>query len=289
MSAVSEAVSQRMTLGALADRYGWDLDPRFARTVTVTSLADSVDSVASGALYLPAGSVDAGRLAEAARHGAYAAVVPHAMRGAADGADIPLLYGEPTADQLGKLASDMTGAPASVLAVFAVAARDPEEGQAAARAVATLLHMLGNPVGVISAAGSRSLDRALTLRHPVGVLDAQRAFAIAAEDGAAAMVVCLDDRTLAPQALASVSVDVLGACSLGMDARRLAERYGFRAARSGAPVARTSDSDALAALVPPSAGGPDPRHLSLAIAMAMAAGVRRANIRNALRVAQDLH
>ena len=41
MSAVSEAVARRMTLGYLADTYGLELDPDFASGVTVTSIADS--------------------------------------------------------------------------------------------------------------------------------------------------------------------------------------------------------------------------------------------------------
>lgn len=290
MSAVSEAVSQRMTLGTLADRFGWELVPAFARNVTVTSLADSVESVCPGALYLPAGSVDVGRLSAAARNGAYAAVVPHGLRGTIDETDIPLLYGEPTVEQLGKLASDMTGSPASVLAVFAIAARDAAEGQDAAKAIATLLHMLGNPVGLLSAAGSQSLERALPLRHPIGILDTQSAFAVSAEDGAAAMVLALDDATFTPQALASVHVDVLGTCDMDLDARLIRERFGFHMDQDAPVTRRTMESDALAALTPSSSGQlPDPRYLSLAIAMAMAAGVRRANIRNALRVAQDLH
>ena len=62
MSAVSEAVARRMTLGYLADTYGLELDPDFASGVTVTSIADDVDSVAPGSLYVPAQSVDVKRL-----------------------------------------------------------------------------------------------------------------------------------------------------------------------------------------------------------------------------------
>ena len=40
MSAVSESMNRRMTLGLLASRYGFDLDPAFATEVTVTSIAD---------------------------------------------------------------------------------------------------------------------------------------------------------------------------------------------------------------------------------------------------------
>ncbi len=45
MSAVSEFMNRRMTLGLLASRYGFDLDPTFATEVTITSIADDIDSV----------------------------------------------------------------------------------------------------------------------------------------------------------------------------------------------------------------------------------------------------
>ena len=45
MSAVSESMNRRMTLGLLASRYGFDLDPTFATEVTITSIADDIDSV----------------------------------------------------------------------------------------------------------------------------------------------------------------------------------------------------------------------------------------------------
>lgn len=44
MSAVSESMNRRMTLGLLASRYGFDLDPAFATEVTATSIADHIDS-----------------------------------------------------------------------------------------------------------------------------------------------------------------------------------------------------------------------------------------------------
>ena len=58
MSAVSESMNRRMTLGLLASRYGFDLDPAFATEVTVTSIADDIDSVRPGALFMPSMQVD---------------------------------------------------------------------------------------------------------------------------------------------------------------------------------------------------------------------------------------
>lgn len=45
MSAVNESIMQRTTLGQLTEHYGWDLVPSFATSVTITSLANDVESV----------------------------------------------------------------------------------------------------------------------------------------------------------------------------------------------------------------------------------------------------
>lgn len=42
------------------------------------------------------------------------------------------------------------------------------------RDLADFLHMLGNPVGVISAGNSQSLERFLDLNYPLSILDVQR-------------------------------------------------------------------------------------------------------------------
>ena len=107
MSAVSESMNRRMTLGLLASRYGFDLDPTSAAEVTITSIADDVESVRPGALFVPSADVDVHQLSQAQEQGAYGAIVPHALRGQTDDIQIPLIYAEPTMGQLGKLVSDM--------------------------------------------------------------------------------------------------------------------------------------------------------------------------------------
>ena len=67
MSAVSESMNRRMTLGLLASRYGFDLDPAFATEVTVTSIADDIDSVRPGALFMPSMQVDEQQLRQVVR------------------------------------------------------------------------------------------------------------------------------------------------------------------------------------------------------------------------------
>lgn len=111
MSAVSESMNRRMTLGLLASRYGFDLDPAFATEVTVTSIADDIDSVRPGALFMPSMQVDEQQLRQVQALGAYGAVVPHALRGKTDGVQIPLIYAEPTEQQLGKLGQRDGGQP----------------------------------------------------------------------------------------------------------------------------------------------------------------------------------
>ena len=188
MSAVSESMNRRMTLGLLASRYGFDLDPAFATEVTVTSIADDIDSVRPGALFIPSTQVDEQQLRQVQALGAYGAVVPHALRGKTDGVQIPLIYAEPTAQQLGKLASEMAGSPSDSLAVFAVAGSNTQTVEQGVRDLADFLHMLGNPVGVISAGNSQSLERFLDLNYPLSILDVQRTMAVCAEDGAAAVI-----------------------------------------------------------------------------------------------------
>ena len=210
MSAVSEAVARRMTLGYLADTYGLELDPDFASGVTVTSIADDVDSVAPGSLYVPAQSVDVKRLEEARARGAYAALVPPSMKHEDGPAQMPLLRARLTSRQLGDIASDIAGTPSNALAIFVVGSDDPKRSERYASCVADFLHMLGNPVGVVKSSGSTSLERELDLTSPLSILDVQQTLSVCAEDGAAAMVFALNDRTLKSDALTSVNVDVIG-------------------------------------------------------------------------------
>lgn len=292
MSAVSESMNRRMTLGHLASQYGFDLDPSFASEVTVTSLADDIDSIRPGALFVPGADVDVRQLVQAQQLGAYGAIVPHAMRGEIQDLQIPLIYAEPTAQQLGKLACDIAGAPSDVLAVFAIVGSDRESVEADVKDLADFLHMLGNPVGVISAANSQSLERFLDLHYPLSILDVQRTLAVCAEDGAAAVILALDERTLRKQALQSVSIDVLGVDDARISEAQLSRDvagFGGAIGKQTHVAARTQESDLLASQAAMAYEQVDGRALSLSIAMVLAAGVRKANIKSALRVSRDLN
>ena len=295
MGSVSEAIARRTTLGYLAEHYGCELVPTFAGDVTVTSLADDVRSITPGTLFVPSGEPDAAMLARARQAGAYAVAVPPSARAEAESAELPMLVGDLSDGRLGAMAGELAGSPASSLAVFAMSG-DDRSLEANARRLARLLHMLGNPVALIGSFGSASLEREMELDYPMGPLDVQRVLALCQEDGVAAAIVALDDATLRPMALSGVTVDVLGSDVMDSDPRKTttaeaaAGRYGFVMDEQTHLVGRTGESDQIAMQFP----GPGEQSMaevkrsSLAVAMVMAAGVRKNNIRNALRVSHDL-
>ena len=294
MSSVSETMAKRTTLEYMADHYGCELVPPFAANVTVTSLADDIDSITPGALYIPRDGIDANRMEQAVRRGAYAVLVPPSLRSLANTGELPVLVADLTDEQLGVLASDLCGKPANSLAVFALAGGDPAAVGRNVRPLAQLLHTLGNPVSMIGSFGSRSLERRLQLNYPIGILEVQRTLSICQEDGAAAVVIALDDTTLAAGSLNGVAVDVLGVDAMDSDprnadiGRRARETYGFVSDKQTHVTGRTGESDQIA--IQSSANGDleEIKRLSLAIAMVMEAGVRKNNIKNALRVSHDL-
>ena len=209
MSAVSESIAQRVTLGMLVERYGFEVDPPFATNVTITSLSDAVDTVIPGSLFICTHEQEPDVL-HAAQAGAYAALLPRASKGQIANADIPLLYGDFDDRVLGDLASGLAGGPSNAMAVFAVTGADEQAVDAGVSQLSEFLHMLGNPVGVVKSSGSTSLERELDLTYPLSILDVQQTLSVCAEDGAAAMVFALNDRTLKSDALTSVNVDVIG-------------------------------------------------------------------------------
>lgn len=295
MSAVNESIMQRMTLGQLAEHYGWDLVPSFATSVTITSLANDVESVAPGALVIMGDDADVDKLHHARARGAYAALVSPAVRETlVEESDLPLLFANPTSQQLGQLTSHMAGNPSSMLAVFAVCGSTARQNAAVVTQLTRFLHMLGNPVGMLSVAGSYSLERNLNLSYPLNMLDMQRSLAVCGEDGVAAVAVSLDDLTVASHGMQGVNVDVLGSMQpvpVNADQafiERLQAEYGFKTENPIKVTVRTLESDALARQASGALSQEDEQRLSLAIAMVLAAGVHRTNIRSALRMAKEM-
>lgn len=289
MSAVSESIAQRMTLGMLAEWYGFDIDPEFASNVTITSLSNAVDTISPGAMYI----CDSNHLADlprAEQSGAYAALLPRTCRGRDIQSGIPLVFGDCGNHMLGDLASSLAGTPSNAMAVFAVAGDDDDIIHAGVKHLADFLHMLGNPVAVIDSTGSTSMTRSLNLSYPLGILDVQRTLAVCAEDGVAAVIIAMNNATLQREALESVNVDVLGSerVAQGEDVASLKTRYAFVSDRALALTVPTGESDELAAESPAMFDQDRLGHMSLAVAMVLAAGVRRNNVRSALRVANNL-
>ena len=157
---MSESIAQRVTLGMLVERYGFEVDPPFATNVTITSLSDAVDTVIPGSLFICTHEQEPDVL-HAAQAGAYAALLPRASKGQIANADIPLLYGDFDDRVLGDLASGLAGGPSNAMAVFAVTGADEQAVDAGVSQLSEFLHMLGNPVGVVKSSGSTSLEREL--------------------------------------------------------------------------------------------------------------------------------
>lgn len=314
MNVVDEYSRVRVTLGFAAKNYGFEVVPAFASEVTVTSIAHDVRQVHPGCLFVPLGHVDRRQLEAARDAGAYAALVPPEFRNEAVDLGIPLLVSSANPVALGKLACDINFDPSSCIATFAVAGDDDDEIHANVLRLADFLHMLGNPVGVISDAGSSSLQRELSLEYPLNIADVQHTLSVCAEDGAAAVVIALNSATLSKNALQSVNIDVLGAEKSQVDDDSksitksntkstnnatttvtdtisfysLRQRYGFSSRDHSYCVTRSTESDELAQLAEEIGGQNIKRHLSLAIAMVLAAGVRRGTIKSALRVSREL-
>lgn len=395
MNAVDEFSRTRVTLGFAAQQYGFEVIPSFASGITITSLACDVRNVKPGCLFIPANRADKRQLEAARDAGAYAAMVTPEFRSEAMSVGIPLLVSSNNPVTLGKLACDVNNDPSSFIATFAVAGDDDDEVYANVIRLADFLHMLGNPIGVISAAGSNSLQRELDLEYPLGIVDIQHNLSVCVEDGAAAVVIALNSATLKKDALQSVNIDVLGvesnnalamAGSLDLyksdsssqaiersggdlaydssfanskdksqasgtleakskvDANsedsqnsqdlhdskskessesliysnkkddskidykndskidessiksarpvmsfyNLQQRYGFISHERSYCVMRSRESDELAALADQIGGKSVSKHLSLSIAMVLAAGVRRGTIKSALRVSHEL-
>ncbi len=338
MNAVDEYSRVRVTLGFAAKNYGFEVVPAFATGVTITSLAHDVRQVRPGCLFVPIGHVDKRQLEAARDAGAYAALVPPEFRNDASSLGLPLLVSSYNPVALGKLACDINGDPSSCIATFAVAGDDDDEIHANVIRLADFLHMLGNPVGIISDSGSMSLQRELSLQYPLHIADVQHTLSVCAEDGAAAVVIALNSATLSKNALQSVNIDVLGAEESSAEKisseessaekissekselksepkselkselkssvektaldympplRRLSfyslrQRYGFASRDHAYCVTRSPESDELAQLADQIGGKDVRKHLSLTIAMVLAAGVRRGTIKSALRVSREL-
>lgn len=292
MSSISETTAQRMTLGMLAQQYQFDMVPSFAHDVTVTSLANDAESVTPGALFIPGQRIDKGRIALAVQRGAYAMVLPTSMRNVIDDQQIPILFGDPTVQQIGQMAAHIAGMPSDSIAMFALAG-PKDRLREDVSVLAQFLHMLGNPVGTICAGEDQSLEHFLDVSYPIDAFAMQRVLSVCVEDGVTAMIIALDDETLGTGALSSVRMDVIGidASRHSNDIQAMIDQacamYGCVIDDDTHIALRTDESDVMA--IQAELDHVPSRALSLAVSMVLAAGIRKSNIRSALRVSKELH
>lgn len=292
MSSVSATGVSHMTLGTLASRYGFELATPHARAVTITSLADAVEDVVPGSLFIAHGTIGPEKLQQISAKGAYAVMVPSSARATALQGDIAVVVGEPNGQVVGALAASLVGSPAMQMAIFAF------QGENRAHyvdALADFLHILGNPVAVLSAHNTQTMDHMLNVNFPLSALDVQRILSVCVEDGAAAVICALDEQTFKPDALQSVSIDVVGVQGesnvIATDQiTQSFERLGAILSEQGQIVTRNADSDQIAqqANEDNEISELDLQAQSLAIAMTIAAGVKKSSIKNALRVSREL-
>lgn len=194
--------------------------------------------------------------------------------------------------QLGRLASELAGSRPIRWPVFAVAGNDAQAVDQGVRDLADFLHMLGNPVGVISSGNSQSLERYLDLNYPLSILDVQRTMAVCAEDGAAAVILALSEETLKDDALQSVSVDVLGCDDNGLGEAEIVKsvaRFGCTVGKRTHIAVRTQESDVLASQAGSGIRADEQQRIVSCPYDGACAGVRKANIKSALRVSRDLN
>lgn len=292
MSYANESRITSVTIQQLRESYGIEVHHNDCGPVTITSLATSLEEVTQGSLYIPSEQAIASdpSCIQATQRGAYAVLVRRDMPIDVAQVSIPVLYGTLSEQELGAIAALLHHHPAQNIAIFAII------GQHTARyaqQLAYILHILGNPVGVICESAVKSLDSDVHMAMPMNAIDVQRMLGVIVEDGAAAAVIGVDQQTLQRGALATVGLDI---CALIQDDHKLgstginetAAYYGAVISEQIAIATPNADSDELARVLKPHGETQELAVLSTCIAMVMAAGVRKNNIRSALKVAKEM-
>ncbi len=353
MSALSEASDEHITLGDLRERYGLKGFQSHVDPVTITSVANTVEEVTPGALFLldyDSATVNYGDafslINQASLHGAYAAVISmhdstqlrndqasggqaSAVQSSVDQTsddrilmqcDIPVFTADLSKEDIGHISADLAGQPSDSLAIFAVCG---VHAQKSVEVLGQLLHMLGNPVGIISFAGSRSVDQPIEISYPLNAIDVQKLLAGMLEDGATSVVLSIDDETFDESSLTSISIDVLGLVSeklskgnnyeideradtltsyLGNRAKiqRILKKYGTAVDNNTHYTEVTEESrqivesdlenlESMGESIHGSAATEyDVDTVAICVAMVMQAGVKKNSIKSALRLSQEL-
>lgn len=278
MSGLGDAPFQRVTVEYLKKNLSARLDEPFTGLVTLTSLATSLDSVTPGSLFVPGPDErNYNDLHRAVDSGAYAVLLPESDESVFTPRElgIPVLFARDIERRLGNVAAYMEGDPSDSLAIFVAYG---QRAQKVAAKLAALLHMLGNPVGLVSQEKSYSLNRGMNLKFPLNAGSLQGIQSVSLEDGAAALVIAADARTLEPFALAGTHADV---CSEYENSETFGAVIGQQTHHVKGGMF-DSDLARLGSLVP--IGDPV---WSTAISMALAAGITIESIQQAVKVTEE--
>jgi hypothetical protein len=213
--------ARRMTISILERQFGAEASSD-AADVTFTSVPTHTDEVTPGSLFIPSASeITLENARQAVLSGAYALGLPSHMRsGIPASADpeakkvpindrvlgIPVVFIPSINQKVGSIASLVEGNPSADTAVFVAYGL---QSHAVAHRLAQLLHMLGNPVGLLVDKESQSVTRPLEVTYPLDGAHVQHELAIMVEDGASAVAIAADDSTLNPYALDACSIDVV--------------------------------------------------------------------------------
>lgn len=219
MSFLAEATSVHYRVEDLVLQFGVKPFFPYGQDVTITFLTDDMDTVCPGALYLGRGDPSSRQedlyrqIRQAQDKGAYSILFPSVLSRLATKdelaavASVPILFGDLNQHDLGHLAFIMAGQPTDSLATFGLTG---PQATYATDYLAQLLHLLGNPIGVIDSRKSFSLERELDCSYPLGPIDTQMILSQMLEDGVNTVILTMDEKTFAPGALSQVSLDVCG-------------------------------------------------------------------------------
>jgi UDP-N-acetylmuramyl tripeptide synthase len=284
MSGLGDIPFRRVTLDYLKKALSARLDEPFVGLVTLTSCATDLSSVSPGSLYVPGpGERNDADLHAAIDKGAYAVALPEGLdtQFSTKQLGIPVLFARSIDGKIGDVAAYMEANPSDSLAVF-VAFGDNAESVAAK--LATLLHILGNPVGLISHDKSYSLNRGMNLDFPLDSVRLQHLQSVALEDGAAALVIAADSQTLGAHALVGTQIDV----SAHSDEAQMHDSEQFFGARIDKTTHSVSPGMNAAELARVGSQIPLTDSASaMSFSMALAAGITVESIQQAVKVSEE--
>ncbi|MBO6020870.1 MAG: hypothetical protein J6P10_01815 [Aeriscardovia sp.] len=299
MNRLADISYLRLTIGYIVHTFGAVCDKPFASCVTFTSIATKLEEVTQGSLFVPPPPMfEEEELLKAQDIGAYAIGLEKSEEKTERSLDIPIIYMDNWRENLGLIASFLLADPSLKMAMFACFSMD---SKGVAPILASLLHILGNPVCLIDCDNSSILGRPLELSYPLDAVDLQKVEAQAVEEGASAMVISANPSTLSRLALTGTHIDVctgnkvLNLVTKPGSSQTLRPQeeplYGAVFDNSTRIVAHTLDPlevldkdvfNQLIDVVPMGKAA-----VRTAISMALSAGITTASIRKAISISED--